>query len=297
VLGVDETELEAVVRQPKRLALFLYLLLSDRRFHRRDSLLALFWPDHDDEHARAAQRRSLHFLSAHLGPRAIETRGDEVGVSADAAWCDAAAFGEALRAGRHEDALALYRGDLLEGLHIASAPDVGRWLDDARARQRQEAVRAASPSPTRPNRLDANAAARWSARAAELADDEGMTATFSGSGMIAGRGASGLPALRDRLAATLDLEPSPALRACRSRCARASQPTARERPARGRHRGLPFTVRGLPELEYLREGMVDLLSASSCRGLSAHGGPYALLRHIHQAGAPEDAAAVCSCRG
>lgn len=154
VFGPDGTELDAVVRQPKRLVLFLYLLLSDRRFHRRDSLLAMFWPEHDDQHARAALRRSLHFLRAQFGPAAIETRGDEVGVAADAAWCDAAAFGEALRAGRHEDALMLYRGDLLEGVHISSAPDVGRWLDESRASQRREARRWTSPSAVRPSAWD-----------------------------------------------------------------------------------------------------------------------------------------------
>ena len=298
MLGVDETELEAVVRQPKRLALFLYLLLSERRFHRRDSLLALFWPDHDDEHARAALRRSLHFLRAHLGPGAIETRGDEVGVSADAAWCDAAAFREALRAGRHEDALTLYRGDLLEGLHIASAPDVGRWLDDARARQRQEAVRAAlALADAAEQARNADAAARWSARAAELADDEeSMTAHVQRLGRLH-RGVEAQAAYRryaDRLAATLDLEPSPALRALADRVARAhpSQPPASALRA-DVIAVFPFTVRGLPELEYLREGMVDLLSAKlDAAGSLRTVDPYALLRHVHQAGAPDDAAAA-----
>jgi nucleoside-diphosphate-sugar epimerase len=186
VLGPDGTELEAVVRQPKRLALFLYLLLSDRRFHRRDSLLALFWPDQDDQHARAALRRSLYFLRTHLGTTTIETRGDEVGVRAEAAWCDATAFGEAVRAGRHEDALMHYRGDLLEGVHIASAPDVGRWLDETRARQLREAVRAAVALAEAAEKAgDAEAAMRWSSRAAELADDEaGMTAHLQRLGRL-----------------------------------------------------------------------------------------------------------------
>ncbi len=298
VLGVDETELEAVVRQPKRLALFLYLLLSDRRFHRRDSLLAMFWPEHDDEHARAALRRSLHFLRAHLGPRAIETRGDEVGVSSDAAWCDAAAFGEALRAGRYEDALTLYRGDLLEGVHIASAPDVGRWLDETRARQRGEAVRAARALADAAEQAgDTDAAMRWSTRAAELADDEDGIATHVQRLGRLHRGAEAQAAYRryaDRLAATLDLEPSPALRALADRVASAhpGQPPASALRA-DVIAVFPFTVRGLPELEYLGEGMVDLLSAKlDAAGSLRTVDPYALLRHVHQAGAPDDAAAA-----
>ena len=71
-------EADAVLRQPKRLAILAYLAAdTPRRFHRRDSLLALFWPDLDEEHARAALRRSLHFLRQGLGPEVLESRGDE----------------------------------------------------------------------------------------------------------------------------------------------------------------------------------------------------------------------------
>lgn len=296
--GPDGTELEAVVRQPKRLALFLYLLLSDRRFHRRDSLLALFWPEHDDGHARAALRRSLHFLRTHLGARVIETRADEVGVAADSAWCDAAAFGQALQAGRPEEALALYRGELLEGVHIASAPDFGRWLDEIRASQRRDAVRAARAlADTAEAAGDADAAVRWSARAAELADDEdGMAAHLQRLGRLR-RGTEAQAAFRryaERLAATLQLEPSPALRALAERAASARDGAAPAGALRADVVAVfPFTVRGLPDLEYLREGMVDLLSAKlDAAGTLRTVDPYALLRYVRQAGAPEDAEAA-----
>jgi DNA-binding SARP family transcriptional activator len=297
VCAPDCTQLVAVVRQPKRLALFLYLLLSERRFHRRDSLLALFWPEHDDQHARAALRRSLHFLRIHLGTTAIDTRGDDdVGVAPDAAWCDATAFSAAMRTGKYEDALTLYRGDLLEGMHIASAPEVGQWLDDTRARHRREAVRAASIlADTAEKAGDADAAVRWSARAAKLADDEaGIAAHLQRLGRFH-RGSEALATYRryaDRLAATLELEPSAALRALADRVA-----TARDERRRGStlHADViavfPFSVRGLPEFEYLREGMVDLLSAKlDAAGSVRTVDPYALLRHVRQAGAPDDAA-------
>ena len=74
----DGREAGTVLRQPKRLALLAYLAAdAPRRFHRRDTLLALFWPELDASHARAALRRSLHFLRQGLGSEALASRGDE----------------------------------------------------------------------------------------------------------------------------------------------------------------------------------------------------------------------------
>src|SRR5205085_5937190 len=97
-------------------------------FHRRDALLALFWPELDEEHARDALSAALGFLRRALGTGVVVTRGaEEVGLDRARAWCDAAAFGEHIAAGRHDDALTLYRGDFLRGFHVADAPEFGRW--------------------------------------------------------------------------------------------------------------------------------------------------------------------------
>ena len=49
---------EALHLQPKRLALLAYLALAARDgYHQRDTLLALFWPRADREHARRCLRR------------------------------------------------------------------------------------------------------------------------------------------------------------------------------------------------------------------------------------------------
>ncbi len=63
LLGAGGRELSSVLAQPKRVALLAYLAAATpRRLHRRDSLLALFWPELDQEHARAALRQALHGL-------------------------------------------------------------------------------------------------------------------------------------------------------------------------------------------------------------------------------------------
>src|SRR5215210_5151669 len=143
----DGNELRAVLQQPKRLGLLAYLAVATpRRFHRRDSLLALFWPELDQEHARAALRRSLYFLRSELGADIVAGRGDEeVGVAETDLWCDATALDQALDAGDAAGALALYRGVLLDGLYVAGAStELQDWLDRERLRLRDRAAAAAA---------------------------------------------------------------------------------------------------------------------------------------------------------
>jgi TolB-like protein/DNA-binding SARP family transcriptional activator/Flp pilus assembly protein TadD len=129
-------ELRGVLAQPKRVALLAYLALATPRgFHRRDTLVALFWPEHDEEHARNALNQSVHFLRRSLGAEALVNRnGDYLGLDRGQLWCDAVAFEEALDGGRVHDAVDLYRGDLLEGLHVGAAPEFERWVEGERAR-------------------------------------------------------------------------------------------------------------------------------------------------------------------
>ena len=74
----DEHELRAVLAQPKRLALLAYLAIATPvGFQRRDTLLALFWRDLDEMHARDALNAALGFLRRSLGTGAITSRGSE----------------------------------------------------------------------------------------------------------------------------------------------------------------------------------------------------------------------------
>src|SRR5438876_3288448 len=145
LLGVGGHELKSVLAQPKRVALLAYLAAATpRRFHRRDSLVALFWPELDQEHARAALRQALHVLRRSLGEGALQSHGDdEIGLGDAAFWCDMPAFDNALDAGRYAEALELYRGDLLDGFFISGAPEFERWLEDERADLRRRATETA----------------------------------------------------------------------------------------------------------------------------------------------------------
>jgi len=139
-------ELRQVLSQPKRLGLLIYLAIAEPAgFQRRDTLLALFWPELDTESARRALRQSLHFLRSHLGADALQGRGaEEVRLAPGALWCDVVAYREALAAGRLADALELRRGELLPGFHVKEAsPEFDEWLSGERAQLRQSAALAA----------------------------------------------------------------------------------------------------------------------------------------------------------
>ena len=146
LLGAGGRELSSVLAQPKRVALLAYLAAATpRRLHRRDSLLALFWPELDQEHARAALRQALHGLRHALGDGVLVTRGDEdIGLDAERIRCDVVEFARAAEVGRLADALDLYRGDLLEGFFIRGAPEFEQWLEDERARLKAVALRSAT---------------------------------------------------------------------------------------------------------------------------------------------------------
>lgn len=135
----------AAAMQPKRLALLAYLALSSTRgTPRRDALLALFWPELGDEEGRRALRQSLYFLRRALGQEVFLTEGDEVRVREGALGCDAVDFERMLDDGRHEQALALYRGHFLDGFHADDvASEYEEWVERTRARLRRRAASAA----------------------------------------------------------------------------------------------------------------------------------------------------------
>src|SRR2546427_4893642 len=72
-----------MIRRPPRSTLFPYPTLfrsaaaTPYRLHRRDTLLGLFWPELDQDHARAALRQALHGLRQGLGGDVLTSRGDE----------------------------------------------------------------------------------------------------------------------------------------------------------------------------------------------------------------------------
>jgi DNA-binding SARP family transcriptional activator/tetratricopeptide (TPR) repeat protein len=138
-------EIGPILAQPKRLALLAFLALAEREdFLRRDTLLAMFWPDSDEERARTALRQAIRFLRSNLGVDIFLTRGnDEIGLNQDRITCDVRLFYDALKENNPGLALEYYRGDLLPGLIITGCSDFEDWLSERRNRIRALASSAA----------------------------------------------------------------------------------------------------------------------------------------------------------
>lgn len=168
----DGRDFEPLARRSKRTALLCYLAAAvPNGLHRRDSLLALFWPELDETHARSALSQALYVLRNTLGEQAIVTRGDgEVGLGRDVVWCDVRAFEAALDAGQFTEALALYRGELLDGFFVSDAPEFERWVERERGRLRERAAEGAwALAEARAAGKDMVQATRWARWAAALA--------------------------------------------------------------------------------------------------------------------------------
>jgi len=164
-------EVKSLLTRSRRLALLAYLAAATPRgLLRRDTLLALFWPELDQEHARAALRQALHVVRDALGAEVIVTRGDdEVGLDRERIWCDVVAFDHAIATDQFGAALDLYQGDLLEGFFIPGAGEFERWLESTRGQLRAAASHAARAIVEQCETAgDLGGAAEWARRSVRL---------------------------------------------------------------------------------------------------------------------------------
>lgn len=178
VTASKQRDVEALTHQAKRAALLAYLAAAaPHGQHRRDKVLALFWPELDESRARAALNQAVYVLRTTLGDNAIVPHGNGTLGLSNVVWCDAVAFEAELEQGRLAEALELYRGDFLDGFFIAGAPEFERWVEGERERLRQRACVAASAlAESNAAEGDTVGAARWARRAADLLPaDEAVT--------------------------------------------------------------------------------------------------------------------------
>lgn len=145
--GADAAAAERVLVQPKHVAMLAYLAAERARrggYQRRDRLAALFWPELDQHHARAALRRVVHQIRSTLGADTLLARGDEeLALNSELISSDLLTFYDAIERSRLQAAVELYRGEMMPGFHLGGCGEFQHWLDAARTETRQEAFAAA----------------------------------------------------------------------------------------------------------------------------------------------------------
>jgi DNA-binding SARP family transcriptional activator len=145
LLGPPRVELDGEpiqVDTRKAIALLAYLAVAPER-HGRDVLAELLWPDHDQEHARGALRRTLSTLNKALGAGWLAADRTTAGFADTGFWLDVELFERLLESCRGHghppddvcpdcaeplrEATRLHRGDFLAGFALRDSPSFDDW--------------------------------------------------------------------------------------------------------------------------------------------------------------------------
>ncbi len=144
LMGTGGEEDASLARRRLKLAVLAVLALA-RRPVSRDTLLGLFWAEHDEPRARHSLSNALSSLRGALGDRSITTRDTEVALDpATPLDVDAIEFIEALENKDHARAVELYAGPFLEGFHVDESPAFEQWVSRERRRLESLFIKACS---------------------------------------------------------------------------------------------------------------------------------------------------------
>jgi DNA-binding SARP family transcriptional activator len=119
----------------KHLGLLIYLALSPDHTRSRDHLLGMLWPEKPEPQARHSLNEAVRRLRAGLGADRLRTRGDTITLNNEALSVDVQRLTALVPAHRAE-AVALLRGDFLEGFTVEDAPAFEDWAARERTRWR-----------------------------------------------------------------------------------------------------------------------------------------------------------------
>lgn len=131
----------------RRLAILALLALAGEQGLSRDVLIAYLWPEHDDAAARNALKQALHALRRDLGQPDLVVGGSVLRLNPAIVDADVWEFDRAHARADWQAAIEVYRGTLLDGVHLGGSAELEHWIDVRReryARRFAEAVEAAA---------------------------------------------------------------------------------------------------------------------------------------------------------
>ena len=119
--------------QPRRLAVLAVVARGGKRGASRAKLLAMLWPDADEDQGRRVLTQALYALRRDLGDDEAIVGTQDLRLNPELVWCDACAFDEALSRGDPAGATTLHVAPFLDGFRLPSAPEFERWVDEERS--------------------------------------------------------------------------------------------------------------------------------------------------------------------
>jgi DNA-binding SARP family transcriptional activator/TolB-like protein len=147
---------DALRKQRRKLAVLATLAL-ERAPIPRDVLTDMFWGEQEELRARHSLSDALSHLRRVLGPHSITARGTDVALDPAARLkVDARELRNAMEAERWRDAVQLYDGPFLDGVHPGGSSRLESWIDRERRELEALFLRACERAYA-----DLRVAARW----------------------------------------------------------------------------------------------------------------------------------------
>ena len=136
----------ALVRDPgdalaigrRQLALLSLLAVAGEKGLSRERVIALLWPERDNERGRNSLSQLLSGLRRDVPECEIVVGGADLRLNDAAVVSDVAEFERLVStASDLERAAALYKGPFLDGVYLRNAPEYERWVEQQRFRYRE----------------------------------------------------------------------------------------------------------------------------------------------------------------
>lgn len=133
-LSADAGRAAAMEGQTRRLTLLAILAAAGSAGIRRDTLLAMFWPDVDMQGARNSLKQAVFVLRRELASPDLIVGTSQLRLNPEVIDCDLWKFQSALEAGDYEQAAANYAGEFLRGVHTGIGNELDAWIENERTR-------------------------------------------------------------------------------------------------------------------------------------------------------------------
>jgi DNA-binding SARP family transcriptional activator/TolB-like protein len=120
--------------QRRLLALLTVLAVAGDRGCSREKLVALLWPEADEERARHSLTQALYEVRRALGVDDVFLVGGDIRLNRQQLSSDVREMEEALDEGELERAVALYSGPFADGFFLPGSGEFEQWVSAQRAR-------------------------------------------------------------------------------------------------------------------------------------------------------------------